>query len=167
MSWWVGVACVRQVGSWWIIYFFIVLWQYVCGTLFSSLLGCSGLFRHDLGIFYFLGGIGLGNSLPLFGIWSPLVCFGLYGLSATGEPLRIGNVPTISWLGILLPLYISGLVLGVSLPLVLLLVLLQIQGLLLYLLFCNYLTLLCSYFMHRKWFSLKKLFYYLSKKKKK
>ena len=112
MSWRVGVACVGRMGSWWITYFFIVLWQLVPKIFFSSLLGWSGLFQNKSGTFYFHGGIGLGNILLLSGIWSPLVWNGLCGLNAIGVSLRSESVPRASWLRVLLLLYISGLVVG-------------------------------------------------------
>ena len=66
--WQIGVVCAGAVGNLWIISLFTVMWQILYGFLCFRLLVFSGSCLALWWNYYFVGIIGLGNMIQIFGI---------------------------------------------------------------------------------------------------
>lgn len=76
--WWTDVACVREIGSLWIILFFIVTWLMPFGLLFSVVLLCLGLGLDMWSICMFVGGPLVICEMLLCGRWCLRAFYGVY-----------------------------------------------------------------------------------------
>jgi hypothetical protein len=53
---WIDVACVREMGNPWTIFFFIVMWLLLCEVLSLAVLGCLDLCLDELSTCLRVGG---------------------------------------------------------------------------------------------------------------
>ena len=87
--WRIIIVCAVVTRNLWIICYIFVRWLILCGCICFGCLGSSGSCQVQLWIYYFVGIIGLGNIVLIFGIWFHAIYCGPFGPNGIDGLLRM------------------------------------------------------------------------------